>query len=62
MWFYNRVTWFFVGLLVLVPVITSLSDKELDICRGLGFIVNNDDLTTVKFKGNTNIINNYDLV
>ena len=49
--FRNFMLWPFPSLLLaLLPLITGLSDKELDICRDLGFIVNTG-LTTIKFKG-----------
>ena len=48
--FRNLMLSFPILLLVLVPVITGLSDEELDICRDLGFIINTG-LTTIKFDG-----------
>ena len=49
--FRNSTLWSFPSLLLtLVSVVTGLSDKETDICRDLGFIVNTG-ITTIKFNG-----------
>ena len=55
--FRNLTLWSFSSLLlVFTPVISGLSDKEVDICRDLGFIVNSG-LTTIKFHELTGKIN-----